>query len=98
MYQVLAKIYVRFFYYGITLSQSDNDFFCVLHKNIYHLNLVFYYLLSPFVQIVIFLSSTLDCGGAEKMLAVLLKNGRGLRECGGALYLKVWGRARDHMV
>ena len=32
------------------------------------------------------------------MLPGLLKNGRGLKECGGALYLKVWGRARDHMV
>ena len=32
------------------------------------------------------------------MLPGLLENGRGLKECGGALYLKVWGRARDHMV
>ena len=68
-------------------------FLCVLHKNSYHLNLVFYHLLSPFVQIVIFLSSTV-----EEMLPGLLKNGRGLKECGSALYLKVWVRARDHMV
>ena len=34
------------------------------------------------------------------MLPDLLENGlcSGLKECGGALYLKVWGRARDHMV
>ena len=59
----------------VLLSPFTNDFFCVLHKNIWHLNLVLYHLFSPLVQILIF-----HLRWGREDVASWLAHGRELRE------------------